>query len=181
MGPTGFRDIHLKQFVNRMRREGYDLYHNPHAPGWRWTWDEEAEIYQLEDAANLPDYVEQLPPNDCEKAGVGNGEGCPFAQDASNEKPDAAEKGNFVGDGPVRFQVSPTIVYNSDVSVKVDFDKPQSITWMVMDAFGNQYQQGTISDELQHFDISIDATILGRGVYTIVSDLYGPVGRFVKM
>ena len=48
-------------------------------------------------------------------------------------------------------------------------------------AFGNQYQQGTISDELQHFDISIDATILGTGVYTIVSDLYGPVGRFVKM
>lgn len=50
-GPRGFRDIHLKRYMARKRREGWILDPNPTAPGWRWEsrrpydehagWDDE--------------------------------------------------------------------------------------------------------------------------------------------
>ncbi|MCB0666741.1 MAG: hypothetical protein KDC80_12995 [Saprospiraceae bacterium] len=36
-GPKGFRDVYLKRFMAKKRRQGYDLYENKYAPGWQWS------------------------------------------------------------------------------------------------------------------------------------------------
>ena len=36
-GEVGHRDVYLKHFMARMRRQGYDLYENIASPGWDWS------------------------------------------------------------------------------------------------------------------------------------------------
>ncbi len=183
IGPPGFRDINLKQFVNRMRNEGYDLYHNPAAPGWKWTWDSDAEAYHLEDSKNLPDYVEQLPKNDCDKNGGKKLGSCPTAQnpdEASNEKP-GPSGGNRSATTDISFRISPTIVYDQNVTLTIDMEKAESFSWMIVDPMGKIRESGKIGGNQKHIDLSVDVSKLATGMYTVVTDLYGQIGRIIKM
>ena len=67
----GLRDMHLKRFVNTWRSKGCDLYDNadPEATGWKWTWDEDAQAFELTDDKELSDMVEPLPERVCGKFG----------------------------------------------------------------------------------------------------------------
>ena len=66
MGEEGFRDAELKMLVNELRKKGYDLYDNTEAPGWKWTWNEDLDGFELEDSPELNDYVEELPIRTCD-------------------------------------------------------------------------------------------------------------------
>jgi hypothetical protein len=182
MGPPGFRDLYLKQFVNRMRKEGYDLYHNPHAPGWKWTWDEEAEAYKLEDSEDLPDYVEQLPVNICDKYGGQLDPICPLVHtpdDASNAKPSPILLNPFTGD-PVRFSIEPTIVYNEDVVITALGAQDMTLSWKVVDGFGRVWKSGNMVNSQPSVWI-VDMSELAPGMYTVTTDVFGSIGRLIKM
>jgi hypothetical protein len=184
MGPPGFRDINLKQFVNKMRRAGYDLYDNPNAPGWKWTWDDDEEGYQLEDSKDLVDYVEQLPKSACDKQGGQLKPGCPVTpshDDASNTKPGGFPNGNFTGPDGIRFAISPTIVNNGEVSFSVHMDKLESFSWMIIDPLGKIQYKGNINGTQKEVVIPIDVSNLTSGLYTVVTSNYGQVGRLMKM
>lgn len=184
MGPPGFRDIHLKQFINRMRREGYDLYHNQVAPGWRWKWDNSAAAFQLEDAKDLGDYVEQLPKNICDKFGGEQDTPCPaFTQpdDANNDAPKGIGSIGRPMMGPASFHIEPSLVYGQQVSMLSDIKSKSSYTWFVIDPFGNIYDKGTVVANSQYNTTLIDVNRLPLGLYMVMTNEFGEAGRFVKM
>lgn len=184
MGPPGFRDINLKQFVNKMRRAGYDLYDNPAAPGWKWTWDADAEAYQLEDSKDLSDYVEALPMSTCDKFGSQLRPTCPVSpdpDDASNDKPGTVPNGNLVGPHETRFTITPTIVYDEEVTMTIDMQHPMSFSWMIVDPLGHVHESGHVDGNQKLMVIRVDVSNLMTGLYTIVTDRNGPVGRLMKM
>lgn len=176
MGPPGFRDLYLKQFVNRMRREGYDLYHNPQAPGWKWTWDTESQSYELEDAEGLGDYIEELPLNACDKYGNPIEDQCIFAymppDDAS--QPGPASHNNSIPD----FTVEPTLVYDQSTTLRLHHADASTLTWLVIDQFGHIVNNGNIEGKGDHI-VDVDLKKLGPGMYSVVVE--GNVRRFIKM
>lgn len=184
MGPLGFRDINLKQFVNKMRKEGYDLYHNPNAPGWQWTWDEMAELYIMEDSPTLPGYVEQLPFKYCNKHG-GQVEGpCPGLIKPIDEDqvvPYSWLFGWRNSNTSISSTLSPNPVYGSEVTLTLDLDSETDFTWYILDAFGQNVMDQYQEDAFGKTDIQFDVDHLPTGVYTVLTDAFGAVGRFVKL
>lgn len=68
-GPKGFRDIYLKRFMAKKRRQGYDLYENIHAPGWQWSYHRPYSYergWSDRDALGLKASPEEIPfPSNC--------------------------------------------------------------------------------------------------------------------
>ena len=89
-------------------------------------------------------------------------------------------KGNIDATDDIIFRISPNIVYDQPVMFSIGTYHKQSFTWMILDPFGNVFEQGNINGEQKHTEISIDTSNLGSGMYTVVTDMYGGVGRFVK-
>jgi hypothetical protein len=163
MGPPGFRDKNLKLFVNRMRRAGYDLYHNPPAPGWKWTWNSSAKAYNLEDHKDLGDYVEELPKSFCDKNG-----------DQQNPCPLTGPKPN----GPIDQPTLPVVQNGRSPQVLqlASYDGTQT-KWQLVDVLGRVHATGDID-----FDgtITIEDEGLMAGMYFVVVEGMGMVGRYVK-
>jgi pimeloyl-ACP methyl ester carboxylesterase len=176
MGPPGFRDLYLKQFVNRMRKEGYDLYHNPPAPGWKWTWDSESQAYELEDHKDLGDYIEELPKQACDKYGSPIEDRCALAyhepDDAS--RPGPASNTNSIPD----FSVEPTIVFDRAITLHLSNPEDSPLTWLLVDQFGQVITQGVAKGKGNH-DIPVELAELGPGMYSVV--VGGKVKRVLKM
>jgi hypothetical protein len=183
MGPPGFRDIHLKQFVNRMRQLGYDLYQNDAAPGWKWTWDSSAKGFELEDHEDLADYVEQLPKNTCNKFGGEADAPCPGHAnpvDASNDSPGPAVQH---GRGAVlpQFQISPNPVTDQFVAFVSNVTAGQPFHWVITDTYGNIHNKGISASGSTRRSFYVDVSALPPGLFSLVTDVYGEVGRFIKM
>lgn len=68
-GPKGFRDVYLKRFMAKKRRQGYNLYGNIHAPGWQWSYHRKYNYEQGwsdRDALGLKASPEEIPfPGNC--------------------------------------------------------------------------------------------------------------------
>lgn len=63
-GPIGFRDIHLKRYFTEKIRDGFNLYPNPSAPGWKWEDWRDFRIdlgYDPRDSRTLLAYVAEAP------------------------------------------------------------------------------------------------------------------------
>ena len=183
MGPPGFRDINLKQFINRMRREGYDLYQNQVAPGWRWKWNDTAEAFELEDAKDLGDYVEQLPKNVCDKIGGELKPPCPGLDGPDDNKnaPPKEDDNNRSFPGLVTFRIEPSLVYDENISIMSSIENKTGFTWMVLDPFGNIFAKGKVAGNNQFDTILLETSGFPAGVYTFITSEYGQAGRFVKM
>jgi len=179
MGPKGFRDIHLKQYINEKRVEGYDLYDNKIAPGWKWTWNETAHAFDLADSKHIGDYVEELKSVHCDKNGVpeSTNPSCRQIQVALMERTKQEEP---EGRDKPHFQIIPNPVIASELSIYVNTNIDQRIQWRVLDVFGNLKQAGSgysIGDETI---IQVQLPHMEPGMYYLATDS-GWTGKFIKL
>ncbi len=183
MGPAGFRDLNLKQFVNRMRQAGYDLYQNIPAPGWKWTWDEDAEGFELEDHMDLADYVEQLPKNDCSKFGGKLDKPCPAftpTDDSNNDHPNTISKEGRSTRDALTWHIYPSLFHNQPVLVSYDGSIKNPFTWTLVDAYGNILAPVQHAETGSH-NFLVETGELAPGLYSILTDSFGEIGRFIKV
>jgi hypothetical protein len=182
MGEPGFRDINLKHFVNDMRNEGYDLYTNVKAPGWKWTWDEVRQAYLLEDEAGLPSYVEQLPYRSCDKYGYEVRATChPVIRPVIPTEQPPLTGWLGLGRSPIQeWSLSPNPVATEDLTLAVLSSESTVLDIYVSDAFGNV--RDVIHREIHSGEtiVRIPTDGLESGVYTIQSKALG-TARFVRL
>lgn len=56
-----------------------------------------------------------------------------------------------------------------------------SFKWTLIDAFGHVRNAGIVHDGEDHHQVTIDVNMLSTGVYTIITDRFGQMGRFLRM
>ncbi|MDX1477152.1 MAG: hypothetical protein R3301_05570, partial [Saprospiraceae bacterium] len=181
MGPPGFRDIHLKRFINRMREEGYDLYDNPEAPGWHWEWDDGVPGYRLEDSDQLVDYVEQLPERDCGKSGAPGSTPCHQAPkpDASPAQPASWLLGR--APGPLfDMRLHSTVTQGRQLIVMIDSDHAAEIQLIIHDALGHPRMVRDVALLAGQNDVMLDIAELPTGIYWVHTAGHAGL-RFVRM
>ena len=152
MGPPGFRDIYLKRFINAMRAKGFDLYDNPTAPGWHWTWDPKLQGYLLEDSDQIGAYVEEIKNPDCEKLNAGEPVtdcACPKepAQDISNDEPSSWLFGlhgdeDLVSDA---LAVYPNPIESGFLNIDISSTELERVTYLMYNSHGKLEYSGTIN------------------------------------
>jgi pimeloyl-ACP methyl ester carboxylesterase len=182
MGPNGFRDIHLKRFINRMREKGYDLYDNTDAPGWQWTWNDGIEGFELTDSPMLGDYVDQLPTNKCDKAGAPLSSTCMVELTASNEEQSFADWlfGNRSTYHPFRVHLATNLVRNGHLQLYIESDQTQDAKIRISNELGQLliHQQINVpAGESQSF---IDISTFGAGIYFFYVEGEKPIA-FIKL
>jgi hypothetical protein len=184
MGDPGFRDIYLKQFVNKMRKEGYDLYTNVHAPGWLWKWDENQEGYLLEDSVDLPTYVEAIPVHlrKCDKLGNVTGSIChPVIRPGPAIEPPAQDSWLGTGRSPnASWSISPNPVSDDVLLVHLMITEANEVTFRITDAIGNTRLKRTFSLEAGEHSLSLPVDNLERGMYSVQSKELGVI-RFIRL
>jgi hypothetical protein len=182
MGEPGFRDINLKQFVNKWRQKGYDLYTNVEGPGWQWTWDEDREAYLLEDSPDLPSYVEELPEQHCDKLGYPAGVICPPA--AKPVKPTVPPGfTSWLGrsPGPVdHWTLSPNPVESDNINMEVDCTEECIIEILIADAIGVIRYRGQFEFLPGENTMSLPVRNLEPGLYSVQSKMLGAI-RFMRL
>ena len=188
MGPRGFRDMHLKRLVNELRQQGYDLYQNPTAPGWHWTWDENLDGFKLEDSDMIKAYIEQLPPNRCDKTGrqaraCGCGDRTPKPS-VIRAVPTSWLGFNFAdtdGGTSNSLQVYPNPVENGNVTVDVTAQNTEGIRYVITDAYGNAIYDASLPVNSGVVKTHYDASTLQPGIYTVTVTPGPMIARFVKL
>lgn len=185
MGDRGFRDIELKQYVNRMRAEGYDLYDNPVAPGWHWEWNETFKGFLLEDSPLLGDYVEQMPKRSCDKQGNEENTICistePTAS-TSTQRPQGWLTGSRSPQGGFSLTVHPNLVAGNSFSMVIEAASETTVQLVISDVMGMQRQYVTV--EVAAGTNEVDLSLRGdldSGVYTITVVPMGVSQRFIKL
>jgi hypothetical protein len=173
-----------------MRREGFDLYHNPEAPGWKWTWNTTAEAYELEDAMDLNDYVEQLPVNNCDKSGQQDRGICPQSMGSVPDEGESRESWLGVRSAPtkihtppsaVQFVLSPNPVDGDEIAVTITHLASGPVTLRVLDGLGITQEVKRIDCDTDRVETMIDVSKLHDGLYTVVLDGVSQGVRFVRM
>jgi hypothetical protein len=165
-----------------MRNEGYDLYTNVKAPGWKWTWDEVRQAYLLEDEAGLPSYVEQLPYRSCDKYGYEVRATChPVIRPVIPTEQPPLTGWLGLGRSPIQeWSLSPNPVATEDLTLAVLSSESTVLDIYVSDAFGNV--RDVIHREIHSGEtiVRIPTDGLESGVYTIQSKALG-TARFVRL
>ena len=190
MGPKGFRDIHLKRFVNAMREQRYDLYGNPNptAKGWKWSWDEDKQGYNLEDHKDLPAYVEEIKNPKCGKDGAASSAtdcSCPKPPrpDIVREEPTSWLTG-FTGDNTTEalsMSVYPNPVASDVLNMDITNVTQEHIGIYITDAFGNIVYTKNVESQSGDYSDHIDISSLEKGVYTITVSPGQLATRFVRL
>ena len=180
MGPPGFRDIHLKRYVNRMRRRGFDLYDNTEAPGWNWTWNQELDGFELEDSPELADYVQELPIRDCAKeGGLSPGICATPGADTSNEPLESANTGQR-SSGPVNLSLMPNPAAGDYLTITVETNADMHTELTIVDAFGHPREVLHVRLHAGENQLNVAIDALEPGVYGM--HMYGVKGvRFVRL
>jgi hypothetical protein len=186
MTPPGFRDVNLKSFVNKMRKAGYDLYDNPSAPGWHWTWNSSAEGYQLEDSEALSNDVEELPQLPCDVSLSKNGTetDCPPTDVMVINQPLGPDHTPFTGtDNDINpaYSITPNPVTSNSVTITVYQSNLETIFWKIVDAYGHVRFSGRFSSDRTENKVTADVNKLESFMYIFVTDRLGTIGRFIKM
>ena len=158
MGPKGYRDVYLKQFVNDMRRKGFDLYDNRQAPGWKWTWNEDKQQFDLADSPDIGDYVAELVPNGCEKFGS--------ISDDDDLCKNSDEKGAVLTPetndaNNSSLSIFPNPNYGSEFTVTIT-SPHETIEWTITDIYGRPHDSGIVNNTGAPHTIS---TRLSPGMY----------------
>jgi len=134
----GFRDIELKMLVNELRKKGYDLYDNTEAPGWKWTWSEGLDGFELEDSPLLNDYVEELPFRTCDSK-TGSSEissaTCQTPQNREGVLNPVAADGN-ANRSPIEISLWPNPNYESYITLTIQASEEMNLKWKIIDAIG---------------------------------------------
>ena len=183
MGEPGFRDINLKMFINEMREQGYDLYHNEKAPGWKWTWNADADGYNLDDSKDLGDYVEQLPPNHCSKTGAQTESVCPaIIQPYENDaKPSSWLFGlRGTDQAEVALRLFPNPVESGHLNLALRTENYERTYYRVIDMYGSTVSAGVLTPVNGLATEMIDVSLLHPGMYTVAIEGTDLNVRFVK-
>jgi len=179
MGGKGFRDINLKNYVNKMRAEGYDLYDNPTAKGWKWSWNESLEGFELEDHEQLTDYVQQMPKRtDCNK--VGNS-GTRICDPTPTPTASNVEQESWLFPTGQPLVISPNPVSTDRLNVSVKRADEGLVTLVIADAYGNVRVTETYQVPPGVSEKSLHIGSLEPGLYTITLVPGGASVRFVRM
>jgi hypothetical protein len=183
MGPPGYRDMNLKSFVNKMRKAGYDLYDNPTAPGWHWTWNSTAEGYQLEDHEDIDVYIEEVPQKQCPIQVYKSGEtDCPPVDAMEDNSPLGKNNKPFTGsedDSYSNYIIAPNPVSGSSITFHLNTSPNEIVTWKIVDAYGHLRNSGISENRNLRF-IKAEVGNLESGMYTVFTD-QGMIGRFIKL
>lgn len=164
MGSPGFRDINLKRYVNEMRSRGYDLYDNPAADGWQWTYNEDIPGFELTDSQNLGHYVNELKDRSCNRGDVNHCPEDPVA--VSDAKPTAAVKPPPTG----HLTVIPNPVSSTDISVNWESSVSQRVNWRIVNTMGLEFHSGSLKTTKGTVHISVNVEGLESGIYRFVTD-----------
>ncbi|HEY9659183.1 MAG TPA: hypothetical protein V6C65_12070, partial [Allocoleopsis sp.] len=184
MGPAGFRDENLKLFVNKMRKAGYDLYDNPIAPGWNWTWNTTAEGYDLEDSDSLRISIGEIPDIQCPVSSGSKETDCPPSDAMQENYPIGFEPIPFTGNEShhsINYSIVPNPVSGNTISFKLPSPGTEMVTWRIIDAYGHQRQAGSVPTGDVNNIVRAGVSNLEPGIYTVISDYQGQIGRFIKI
>ena len=163
MGPPGFRDIELKRYVNQMRQEGFDLYDNVEAPGWKWKWNEDIPGFELTDDKELVKGVAQLKDRPCNR---GDQNSCPDPPSAASDaRPSTATEAST---SPL--VISPNPSASSMVTISFDNYGGEVAQWKIIDALGKVRKAGSTSVYKRAGQSEIDLFGLEAGLYRVVLD-----------
>jgi len=174
MGPVAFRDINLKRFVNEWRSKGYDLYDNQseESPGWKWKWNENIPGFELTDSPELGPYIEQILTNVCEKGSPSSL--CQKSNIGSSARP--ASPNQNPGES---LTISPNPAFGPEVHIQCRKTQPGTITWRIVDSYGNTRTGGQVDGPVNEVLWSVDISKLEPGMYYIVTS-DGMRARFIR-
>ncbi|MGB3079571.1 MAG: T9SS type A sorting domain-containing protein [Saprospiraceae bacterium] len=77
--------------------------------------------------------------------------------------------------------LSPNPVYGTSLQFSLMVNENSSYTWMLLDAFGYVRSTQKVGSDQRQNVVTVDVSNLETGVYTILTDKFGSVGRFVRM
>jgi hypothetical protein len=182
MGEPGFRDINLKQYVNQMRKKGFDLYTNVNAPGWQWTWDEGRQGYLLEDSEDLPSYVEALPLRKCDKLGYETGSLCgPVFRPGKDIAEPTPSSWLGTGRSPGQnWTISPNPVIYDILNVYLHSSAQGEYVFRITDALGAIRWSRTYPLVTGNNTLSLPVGYLEPGIYSVQSKTLGAI-RFMRL
>ena len=163
-GEKGFRDIHLKRFMAKKRREGYNLYENIRSPGWNWDFKGKYSFekgWPDQDAPNLPSSPEEIPfPDQCDSDKIIKAISTIVDGKALLE----FENRNVLKDYSLLYP-NPTL---DRINIVIYGKEDQAISYAIVGRDGIQYMKGQISLQVGRNEISIDINELTTGSYFLM-------------
>ena len=168
-GEKGFRDVHLKKFMARKRREGYDLFENIHSPGWAWN---HYRKYNYErgwpdrDAPKLLASPEEIPfPANCQCGTKESG----LPVDMTNHLPD---ENIDIGHEFEQFKLYPNPT-SDRVTIHVLAKERIDLRYHILSSNGTLLKSGAKVLDMGRSQLEVETFDLVPGLYTLILESNG--------